>query len=52
MVQAIYCSGLQPIVLPPHRELVGEDGLVSIEPLEGEPGVLESCKSAQRGHRC
>ena len=35
-------DGLQPIVLPPHRELVvGDDGLVSIEPLEGEPGVLE-----------
>lgn len=32
-------DGLQPIVLPPYRELViGNDGRISIEPLDGEPG--------------
>lgn len=32
-------AGLQPIVLPPYRTLViGNDGRITIEPLDGEPG--------------
>ena len=32
-------QGLQPIVLPPYRQLViGNDGRITIEPLDGEPG--------------
>lgn len=37
--EAILSQGMQPIVLPPHRNLViDEVGRISVEPLDGAPG--------------